>query len=87
MMMIMAVVATMSIIASGYSVAFAFGLGQPPGVQGLWGSSQQQCEVESRMTPSGGGEVGCMAPANRRECKDCGGLFRINANDRGKNPV
>jgi hypothetical protein len=28
-----------------------------------------------------------MALANPQECKDCGRLLRINANDRGKNPV
>jgi hypothetical protein len=79
MMTIMAVVAAMSIIASGYSVAFAFGSGQPAGVQGLWSSSQQQCKVESRMTPSGGernllggpGQPAGVQGLDKQECR-CG---------------
>jgi hypothetical protein len=54
-MTIMAIVAAMLIIASGYSFASDSDLSQPAGVQGLWSPGQQECKVESQMTPSGGG--------------------------------
>jgi hypothetical protein len=48
--MLLAIVATMAIIASGYGVSFAADPSQPPGVQGLWNMGRQECMVESRMT-------------------------------------
>jgi hypothetical protein len=49
-MMIMAIVAAMSIIASGYGVSFAADPSQPPGVQGLWSMGQQECKIDSGAT-------------------------------------